>query len=105
MTKYLNNPWKRLICFLLGDFTLRPLLRKAILKKLATGRRETYDGLQICLTPEMLALILNEKFLKVSKEIKLMTCGGLIYQPFPYDQRFFRVTIKGQKGQPVKFAA
>lgn len=83
---------------------MRPRLRKSIIKKLALGRRGTYDGEQICLTPQMLALNLNENPAEVLLEIESMTEAGLVCQSFPNDRRFFCLTLKGQRGQPIKFA-
>ncbi len=79
-------------------------LKNGILKILATGRREVSDGLQICLTSEMLALILKRDIEEVTNETKRLISDGLLYRPFCHDQRFVGLTIEGQKDQPVHFA-
>lgn len=82
----------------------KPTLRKLIIEKLALGRRGTCDGEQICLTPDMLAFCLKKKTKWVSFKLNEMAKGGLVCQPFPGDDRFFCLTLKGQRGQPMKFA-
>ena len=79
-------------------------MKNGILKILATGRREVSDGLQICLTPEMLALILKKNIDDVTDEAKKMIDAGLLYRTFYYDPRFLGLTSKDQDGQQIHFA-